>query len=127
MLRTSFRILALTLLVLAVPLQGMASVAAGQCMTLGHHQDAGGHGHGHDNGEAHEHDAHSHADAGNPADDSGTNAHCGPCTACCASASIAPPALVSIASGPTTTQYALLQFLPFGVEPDGVYRPPLPL
>jgi hypothetical protein len=125
MLQTSFRYLALTLLVLAVPLQGMASVAAGQCMTLGHHQDAGGDGHGHGNGEAHDHDAHSHADDGNPVDDSGTNAHCGPCTACCASASIASPTPVSVVRAPTVTQYVFSPFPPIGVEADGVYRPPL--
>ena len=112
---------------LVVPLQGMATVAAGQCMALGHHQDAGDDGHAHDDGDGHDHDAHSHADGGKYSEESGTGAQCGPCAACCASASIAPPALVSIASGPTTTQYALSQFPPFGVEPDGVYRPPLPL
>jgi hypothetical protein len=105
----------------------MASVAAGQCMALGHHQDAGDNGHGHDDGDGHDHDAHSHADGGKPAGESGTNAHCGPCTACCASASIASPTLASIVRAPTVTQYAFSQFPPIGVEPDGVYRPPLPL
>jgi len=115
------------LVALVVPIQGMASVAAGQCMALGHHQDAGDNGHGHDDGDGHDHDAHSQADGGKPAGESGTNAHCGPCTACCASASIASPTLASIVRAPTVTQYAFSQFPPIGVEPDGVYRPPLPL
>jgi hypothetical protein len=127
MLRGFFRILALALLALAVPIQGMASVAAGQCMTLGHHQDAGAQGHAHDGDDGHDHDVHSHTEDGKPAGESGANPHCGPCTACCASASIAAPTLVSLMSArTTTTQYAFSPFPPIGVEPDGVYRPPLP-
>lgn len=106
------------LVALVVPLQGMALVAAGQCMALGHHQGTG---------DAHEHDAHSHADGGKYPQDGEMNSHCGPCTACCAPASMAPPAVVSIIPAATLTQYAFSQFPPVGMEPDGVYRPPLPL
>jgi hypothetical protein len=105
----------------------MASVAAGQCMALGHHQDAGDNSHAHDAGEGHDHEAESHAGGGEPAGESETNAHCGPCTACCASASIASPTLLSIVRAQTVTQYAFSQVPPVGVEPDGVYRPPLSL
>ncbi|HJS77424.1 MAG TPA: hypothetical protein VJ778_08450 [Burkholderiales bacterium] len=127
MLRTAIHIVALALVVLAVPLQGMASVAAGQCMALGHHQDAGEQGPAHGSDDGHDHDARSQAYGGKPDGESGTNAHCGPCTACCASASIASPTLASVVRAPTVTQYAFSQFPLVGVEPDGVYRPPLPL
>ena len=109
------------LVALVVPIQGMASVAAGQCMALGHHQDAG------DNGDGHDHGAQSHADNGKHAEENGADAHCGPCAACCASVSIAPLSDVSILPPSTIAQYVFLQFLPIGVEPGGVYRPPLPL
>jgi hypothetical protein len=115
------------LVALVVPLQGMASVAAGQCMALGHHQDAGEYGHAQDNGNAHDHDSHSHAAGDKQADEGGTNAHCGPCTACCASASIASLSDVSILRPATIAQYVFSQFPPTGIEPDGVYRPPLHL
>lgn len=115
------------LVALVVPIQGMASVAAGQCMALGHHQDAGDNGHGHDDGDGHDHGAQSHADNGKHAEENGANAHCGPCAACCASVSIAPLSDVSILPPSTIAQYVFLQFPPIGVEPDGVYRPPLPL
>ena len=42
-----FRIFAVALLLVAIPVQGMASVMAGQCMAFGHHQDAGSHDHEH--------------------------------------------------------------------------------
>lgn len=115
------------LVALVVPIQGMASVATGQCMALGHHQDAGDNGHGHDDGDGHDHGAQSHADNAKHAEENGANAHCGPCAACCASVSIAPLSDVSILPPSTIAQYVFSQFPPIGVEPDGVYRPPLPL
>jgi hypothetical protein len=120
------RVLAV-MIALVVPLQGMATVAAGQCMALGHHQDAGDDGHAHDDGDGHDHDAHSHADGGKYSEESGTGAHCGPCAACCASVSIAPLSEVSILPPTAVAQYLFSQFLPIGIEPDGVYRPPLSL
>jgi ABC-type Zn2+ transport system substrate-binding protein/surface adhesin len=127
MLRGFFRIFSLALLVLAVPLQGMASVAAGQCMALGHHQDAGDGDHAHDDGDGHDHDAPSHADDGKHPEEDGTTAHCGPCAACCASVSIAPLSDITISPPPASAQYVFSQFPPIGIETDGVYRPPLPL
>jgi hypothetical protein len=120
------RVLAV-LVALVVPLQGMTSVTVGQCMTLGHHQDAGDNFHERHEGDGHSHNGHSHADEGKHAEDSGTGTHCGPCAACCASVSIAPLSDVWIRPHPTIAQYLFSQSPPTGIEPDGVYRPPLPL
>lgn len=126
------RVLAVVI-ALVVPLQGMAVVVAGQCMAFGHHEAAAGHdshGEASDGGGAHDHASHPHADEGGQAagDESDANeAHCGPCTACCASASITGPAGVTIPSSPSNATHSFSQFPPVGVQPDGLYRPPLPL
>ena len=123
------RLLALTL-ARAVPIQGVAGVAAGLCMAFGHHEDASfvdetlqplGH---------HDHAAHSHADEGSAngsAHDDGNDAHCGPCAACCASASIAGTAALPLPSAPSHAAYLFSQNPPLGVQPSGLYRPPLAL
>jgi hypothetical protein len=116
----SFRLVAVLLLALTIPVQGMAAVAGAQCMALAHHDDGGGH----------ENHAHAHADADghdSAAHDEGSNNHCGPCAACCASASIAGPVGHSILSSPSNTKYVFFQSLPPGVQPDGLDRPPLAL
>jgi hypothetical protein len=125
------RLLAIAI-ALAVPIQGMAVITAGLCMTLEHHQGAPAQdGHAQGGHDGHDKAAHSHSDeAGNNAEgdegkDQGT--HCGPCTACCASASIAGPAGLSIPSSPSNAAYAFSQFPPLGVQPDGLDRPPLAL
>ena len=117
-----FRSLAVALLTLTIPLQGMASVVGGQCMVLGHHDGAAGqdHEHVHDDGDGHDHTAHTQAEEGK-------SAHCGPCTACCASASIAGPLVLSILPSPSNTKYLFSQLAPPGVEPQRVDRPPLAL
>jgi hypothetical protein len=122
-----FRIIAVVLLALSVPVQGMAAVTAGQCMAFGHHQDGAGQEDGHaGNGtEKHDHAAHSHSDDGAKQD--GDTSHCGPCTACCASASIAGPAGLAIPASASNAPYVFSQSPPLGVQPDGVYRPPLAL
>jgi ABC-type Zn2+ transport system substrate-binding protein/surface adhesin len=130
--RVFFRFLAVVLLALAVPLQGMAAVTAGQCMALGHHQDGAGqenHGHGQNGADGHDHASHSHSDEGGAkhGDEGGNNPHCGPCTACCASASIAGSVGLSIPSSPTNAKYVFSQLPPFGFQPDGLDRPPLAL
>lgn len=120
MFRTLFHVLTFAL-VLLLPLQGMASVVAGQCMAFGHHQDAQAtqdHHHAHDGAEGHEHDSHKHSGGEK-------NSHCGPCTACCASASIAGPNWPLVLPSPSNSQYFFAQFPPLGIQPDGVYRPPL--
>lgn len=125
------RFAAVLLLALAIPVQGMAAVAVGQCMAFGHHQDAAGqesHGHAADAADADEHAAHSHDDQDAQHGDEGAKrAHCGPCTACCASASIAGPTGISIRSSPSNVTYFFSQFPPLGFQPNGLDRPPLAL
>lgn len=114
-----FRLLAVLLLALAIPVQGLAAVTAGQCMAFGHHDGADGD----------DHASHSHSDEGGAkqSDDGAKQSHCGPCAACCASASIAGPVGVSIPSSPSDTKYVFSQLPPPGVQPDGLERPPLAL
>ncbi len=134
MLVRFIRLIALAVAIV-LPVQGMATVMAKQCMALGHHQGAEAHevhGQAQDSLDDH-HDAgpsHSHSDeAGNQAGDegSGKGSHCGPCTGCCASASIAGPAGVSIPSSPSDAPDVFSQLPPLGIQPDGLYRPPLAL
>jgi len=122
------RLILIALLALVVPFQGAVAVSAGQCMALGHHQGATDH----EGQDGHDHGAHSHADeapAKAAADGEGdaAGAHCGPCAACCASASIAGSAGLSIPSSHFHAPYSFAQFPPLGVQPDGVDRPPLAL
>jgi hypothetical protein len=131
--RAFFRLVAVMLLAMAVPVQAMAAVTAGQCKALAHHQD-GGAGHeeyaqGQVDADGHDHAAHSHSDQGgtNQGHENGKSTHCGPCTGCCASASIAGPVRVSIPSSPFTATYLFSQFAPLGFQPDGLERPPLAL
>jgi ABC-type Zn2+ transport system substrate-binding protein/surface adhesin len=121
--RLALRFLALVLLALCVPLQGVAAVMAGQCMALGHHQDAGSaHPHdAHHGGDGHDHDSHSHDG------DNSKKSHCGPCTACCASASIAGSSPLAIALTPSSAKYVFSQSSPPSVPLDGLDRPPLAL
>lgn len=124
------RWLAVALLALTVPLQGMASVAAGQCMAFGHHQDGGSqHEHAQDGSDSPDHVTHSHADdsSATKGDENGKSAQCGPCAACCASASIAGPAGLSIAPAPSNAKHLLSQLPLPGFQPRGLDRPPLAL
>ena len=130
--RKLLRLLAFLLLALSVPVQGAAAVTAGQCMAFGHHSDsASGSGHGthaHDDAESgHGHASHGHSDDAAKHDDGAGSSHCGPCTACCASASIAGQANISFPSATSDRAYAFSQFPPLGVQPDGLDRPPLAL
>lgn len=110
---------------LVVPLQGMASVMAGQCMAFGHHDapamDHGGHAShdGHD-----DHAADSHAPSGEA---DGMQDHCGPCAACCASATIAGPAPLALAPEAFSAPYAFVSQPPVRLAPDELDRPPLSL
>ena len=120
MRKSFFRLLAVLLLALTVPVQGFAAVAGAQCMAFAHHDDGGGHEnhpHAHDDADGHDSAAH----------DEDSNNHCGPCTACCASASIAGPVGHAILSSPSNTKYVFSQALPPGVQPDRLDRPPLAL
>jgi hypothetical protein len=118
--KSFFRLVAVLLLALTIPLQGLAAVTGAQCMALTHQENGVGqesHAHAHDDADGHDTVLH----------DEGSNNHCGPCTACCASASIAGPLGHSIPSSPSNTKYVFFQSLPPGVQPDGLDRPPLAL
>src|SRR5688572_28323137 len=99
MLLRTFRLFAVALLALTLPVQGMAAVTAAQCMAVGHHQDGSSpdHDHAEHGADDQGHASHSHSDGASAqdSDESGKSSHCGPCTACCASASIAGPARIS--------------------------------
>jgi hypothetical protein len=128
-----FRLLAVLFLVITIPVQGLAAVTAGQCMALGHHDDRGGqenHAHAHDGVDDHDHDQAGDSHSGDTAvngDEGGKASHCGPCAACCASATIAGSARLSILSAPYAVEYLFSQFPPLGVQPAGLDRPPLAL
>lgn len=129
--RALFRLIALLLLAFVIPVQGMAAVTASQCMAVGHHQEGSGpERHAHDQADAGGHDqpSHSHSDAVDAKQgDDGNQSHCGPCTACCASASIAGPARLSILTSPSDVAYVFSQLPPPGVQLGGLDRPPLAL
>jgi len=116
-LRALFRLFAVAVLAVTLPLQGMASVAAGQCMAAGHHHDAG----------AHDHAAHEHSDHGGSTHKGEKHAHCAPCAACCASASIAGQVALLLLPSASNTKYLFSPLPPLAVEADGIDRPPLAL
>ena len=127
----AFRLFVAALLALLIPIQGIGAITTGVCMSLEHHQGApsdahDGHGHeGHDHAShsgGHAADSHSHSDA-----DVNTGSHCGPCTACCASATIAGVISLSLGSPASHAPYAFSQSLPPSVQLDGLDRPPLAL
>jgi hypothetical protein len=111
------RLLIAFTLALAIPLQGVASVTAGVCMAIGHHEagtpDSHEHGHDSDHSAPHE-------------DDSATS-HCAPCVACCAAASISPARQVYLPHDSPPAAIAALPFLPPGFLPENLDRPPLGL
>jgi hypothetical protein len=118
---TLIRSLALSLALL-VPLQAMAALAAGVCMSMGHHESTAA-------DHEHANDAHDHGEQAPAAEssDDGNGAHCGPCAACCASASIASAVAISVHARPSHPTYLVTQYPPPGVQPDALYRPPLAL
>jgi hypothetical protein len=117
----SVRLLLVVLVAFAIPLQGMAAVSAGQCMAFGQHDHASG-GHAADgHTQDHSHGGHDSGEA------SGSLPHCGPCVACCASASIAGHAGLPLLPSRSEARYFFAQFAPLGVQPDGLDRPPLAL
>jgi hypothetical protein len=111
------RLLVALVLALAIPLQGAASVTAGICMATGHH-DAGApasHDHGGDADHSHQHN------------DDPDAAHCAPCVACCAAASIAPAAQVFLPEDSPAAAVAAVPYLHPGFLPEKLDRPPLAL
>ena len=127
-----FRVLVLVI-ACVVPFQGMAAVVAAQCMALGHHQDTASHAAHGDTAETqveHDHatDLHPNQADDQASDENSSNgSHCGPCTACCASASISGPAALSFPSWASNPPYVFSQFAPPGVQLDGLDRPPTAL
>ena len=114
------RLLVALVLALAIPLQGMASVSAGVCMAMGHHDGAPA---SHDYGSEADHSApHDH-----DTDGSDSSAHCAPCVACCAAASIAPAASLALPEPAPAAALAGLISLHPGFLPETLDRPPLVL
>jgi hypothetical protein len=120
-----FRVVVIALLAMVIPIQGMAAISAGQCMAFGHHGDStqGGPDHAHDHADDDAHSADSHA-GHDSADGSGKAQHCGPCVACCASASITSRVDLPLLTARSEAQYFFAQFPPLGIQPDGLDRPP---
>lgn len=121
------RLLLVLAIALAVPIQGVAAVAAGLCMELGHHQDGQASAHDHSAVQAHDVHKSPSADSKPAGDKSADGSHCPPCVSCCAAAVIAPAAHISIpdsfpAAAITATQYSIA-----GVLPEKLDRPPLSL
>jgi hypothetical protein len=121
------RLFLVATLTLAIPMQAVAAIATELCLTLGGHETGGTLAHDHGAGpggnaaSAHDHGAHDQAD-----NDASAAVHCGPCTACCATASIAAAAKSSI----TLPQGGVVSplFLSLGrVPPRELDRPPLAL
>ena len=130
-LRRVIRSLVVAVISLAVPVQGISAVTSGQCMSLAHHDGgAAVTAHAHDSGAAD-----GHADASHVHDDESATAsngesksgHCGPCSACCASASITGPVSVLDVPAPASAAYSFSQYPPLGVQPSELDRPPLAL
>lgn len=135
MSRTLARFLIGAALALAIPLQGLAAATAGMCMALGHHggEAAPAMDHGHAGDHPAGGDSHAKGGNGHPADHSSApqetsgNAHCPPCSSCCAAAAIAPA--VKAGSPDASPFEAILarQTAIAGFLPDELDRPPLPL
>lgn len=130
-LQRVIRSLVVAVMTLAVPIQGIGAVTNGQCMSLEHHQTmaaaSAAHGAGHASA-SHEAASHSHDGPGVSKDNTASNGgHCGPCSACCASASIAGPLLVLDVPAPAGAAYSFSPYPPLGVQPGELDRPPLAL
>jgi hypothetical protein len=118
-----FRLVIAALLVVAVPLQGIAGVKACFCATGEHGSVATAHDHRTDHGAAHEDVEHDHS-TGHEHSNSSAQSHCGACGVCCAAALTAsavfamPSVLADLAQGSNTS--ARLSF-----RLDQPDRPPL--
>lgn len=121
--------LLIVLLVMVVPVQGLAAVSAGICRALEHHGDTAARaavqearaGHSSD-GVSHENDA-----AGTDNDSSDLNRNCGGCAACGTAATIASTAFLSTPDAPRSAARVHEPDSPAGFLPDGLDRPPLTL
>lgn len=112
--------LLLAALILVLPVQGMATLAAGMCMALGHHGAA--------QADAHDHDAHDHHAQGqhdHQPRQAADHGHCGPCVACCAAASISGPVAFSPRAAPQGAVDAIAPLPAHGRLAERLDRPPL--
>ncbi len=113
------------LIAIVLPVQGMAAVMAGLCMTMGHHeamQAADGDSHDHSSEAA---AAHHEAPSSGQASEDEKFAHCGPCTACCASVSIAGPLGIALPLSISSAPHVSAQYPPPSVPLAVLDRPPL--
>lgn len=115
------------LVMVAMPVQGLAAISAGMCMALGHANGLAAAMHGPDAA----HEARAAAPAGDHVHDGVDHdselAHCGPCVACCAAAAI--PLADSIFH-PTTATGDRVAFVAAAAPdflPELLDRPPLTL
>lgn len=117
------RLLLLSLIALALPVQGFAAVKSGICMTFGHHDEPATAAI-HDAPVAHDHGSLAQSDM----DPGESSAHCGPCVACCGAAAFIAPAAVPGADLPATFHVRAQPFAePDSVLPAALDRPPLAL
>jgi hypothetical protein len=107
-----------TLIIVAVPLQGALAVGTAQCLAL-EHQDGAGHDHSHG--------GHDHHSSPHDQDVPASHSHCGPCVACCASASIASAPALTVIAPPSFAIDVPPNFPLVGELPGGRFRPPLAL
>lgn len=123
MLRAFFRLLAVSILAISVPVQGAAAVAAGVCMTFGHHDDEAAHdmhAHDRDGASGYEH-------AANGGNEGNATPHCPPCVSCCAAAAITSYPPLALPERPAVQAVSPLPPLFSGVTPENLDRPPLAL
>jgi len=126
LMRSRFaRLLIAFAMALTVPLQGLAAVSAGLCMTFGHHEASDASGHSHASG-AESLAEHSH-EPGPGAEDGQNQAHCPPCVACCAAAAISTSDRVFVPETPVSSVVSAPPPFISGIVPDKLDRPPLAL
>jgi hypothetical protein len=111
------RLMIVMAVALLVPLQGLATVAAGVCMALGHHDAPAAASHHHGDSGHHDHGA----------DDASGEAHCPPCVACCAAAAISSSDRGFVPEAPVFSAVSVPPPLISGILPDKLDRPPLAL
>jgi hypothetical protein len=130
------RLLLLLMVAVAVPVHGALAITVGQCRALEHTGgDSGGHeaaGHGAATADSHDHQQHTHPASGSESladsdDPASSESHCGPCSACCASAAITGPVQPQLLN----EVFALLDLSPdeqpISIRLAGLDRPPLAL
>lgn len=139
MLISLTRALLMLLLLVAVPVQGVAALQMGICRAM-HDGDPSSQqaGYGHvDALSAHVSDSHAHelhhasygdsANFGSDADSKASDSHCAACPACGAAAGISAASIALVADAPADRIVDRLRSPLTGFTPDGLDRPPLTL